>query len=709
MTDGAKLQVITFPSIVELIGASPASERARAGMDRAMRGDESVLIVVEPGLDASPVAHAIHESSPRAHASLIEIDCATADAEMLERRIFGAEAFGGTLLLTNLDDLPAPIQARLARVLRNGHVDPGARRMGAAFDVRVIGSVNGGAEETLVGATPTRDLCDCFKIRLDLPPLRQRRSDIPLLIGCLVGETASAARVPIPTFTREALALLGALPWRRNFDELREVLGVLVRAAVGGAVRLEDVLDHIPLEPATTNHVGTRSLREARMRFERHYIASVLSRHRGRMEDAAKTLGMQRTNLYRKVRQLGIGRRAKLTAVLLLLWPLAASAQIIAPRESAQIEFGPMSLYPSIQIRDAGIDRNVFNDGEHATEDVTFTVVSRALAVMRLGANELMFSTGSDYVWLKDNVSERSNNGVYAARFNLSASRLKPYVGVQWLQTRARSGVEIDTRARRVERMVVAGSAFNLTERSAVTMSVQRDEVNYADNARFRGVRLAEPLSLDRRQYTGGYRYAVTPLTTLFLNGNYHQVVFPDSHVRDLKAYSFTPKVEFAPEAAIRGTFSGGYEVFVPDDPRLEDIRAMVMVGALNWAFGPRTLFDLVLDRNINYSYDDQQPYYLQTGARLTVAQRLVGPVGVQGTAERQHLAYRWRRGVAPAPGVSPDRVDTYDVLVGGVSVRLGQGFTVLVGVEKSLRQSSDDPRQNFRRTRLLSTLTLGR
>jgi DNA-binding NtrC family response regulator len=127
-----------------------------------------------------------------------------------------------------------------------------------------------------------------------------------MLIGCLVGEPASAAGIPVPSFSREALTLLASLPWRGNLDELREALDVLVRAAVGGTVRLEDVLEQIPIEPLGPGQTATRSLREARLSFERHYIASVLSRHRGRMADAAKTLGMQRTNLYRKARQLGI-------------------------------------------------------------------------------------------------------------------------------------------------------------------------------------------------------------------------------------------------------------------------------------------------------------------------------------------------------------------------------------------------------------------
>jgi transcriptional regulator with AAA-type ATPase domain len=708
-TDGAKPQVITFPSIVELVGASTISERARLSIGRAAEGDDPMLIVAEPGLDACAVARAIHESSARAHASFMIIDCASEDAAVLERQIFGAEAFGGTLLLTNLDALPAPVQARLARVLRDGQIETDAQGRGVTFDVRVIGSVSAGVDEPLNDGTLRRDLCARFNIRLDLPPLRQRPADIPLLIGCLVGESAIAARVPIPTFTREALTLLGALPWRRNFEELREVLNLLVRSAAGGVVRLEDVLDHVPLEPITTSQGSTRSLREARLCFERHYIASVLSRHRGRMEDAAKTLGMQRTNLYRKVRQLGIGaRRAKLALLLLLMTPVAANAQIVAPRETAQIEFGPVSLYPSIQIREAGIDRNVFNEGSDTKEDFTFTLASRALGVVRLGANELLFSSGSDYVWLKDNASQRANNATYAFRFNLSASRWKPYVGGQRAQTRARPGVEIDTRARRIEQMAVVGSDFNLTERSAVTMSAQWDESDYGEGERFRGVDLDQALSSVRREYTGGYRYAITPFTTVWISGHFRDVVFPNSHVRDLKSYSLLPRVDFSPEAALRGSFTAGYEVFVPGDEALTELRGLVMSGDLNWAMGERTLFDLIVDRSVNYAYDDLQPYYLQTGARLTVTQRLFGPIGLQGSAERQNLAYRWRRELS-TPVASTDRVDTFNVLSGGVTVNLGQGFSVLIGVEKSLRRSSDDSRQNFDRTRILSTLTLGR
>jgi DNA-binding NtrC family response regulator len=264
-------------------------------------------MVTEPGLDAAAVARVIHDGSSRASAPFTAVDCARSDVARLEHDIFGDGKRGGTLLLTDLEELPTPLQARLARVLRDGQVDVDAFGRGRTFDVRLIAGISGNVDDAVREGTLRRDLCGRFGMRIDVPPLRQRPADIPMLIGCLIGDAASAARIPVPTFAREALTLLSALPWRRNFDELREVLDVLVRAAVGGTVHLEDVLAHIPVEPVTTGQTGARSLREARLSFERHYIASVIHRHRGRMEDAARALGMQRTNLYRKVRQLGLG------------------------------------------------------------------------------------------------------------------------------------------------------------------------------------------------------------------------------------------------------------------------------------------------------------------------------------------------------------------------------------------------------------------
>ncbi len=307
MADGAELYLRnTSPTLVELLGGSAATERARDAFRRAAATVDPAAIVAEPGLDVRAVARAIHDAGARRHGAFAIVDCAIADAAALERQIFSAP-HQGTLALVNIDELPAPLQARLARALRDGQIDVDASGSGVTYDVRVLAAVCGEPDEAIQEGMLRRDLWTRFNLRLDVPPLRQRSADIPLLVGCLVGDAAASARLPVPRFSREALLLLSALPWRRNFDELREVLDVLVRAVVGGVVGLEEVLDHVPLEPVAWSQGNLTNLRDARLSFERHYIAKVLSRHRGRMEDAARSLGMQRTNLYRKVRQLGIG------------------------------------------------------------------------------------------------------------------------------------------------------------------------------------------------------------------------------------------------------------------------------------------------------------------------------------------------------------------------------------------------------------------
>jgi hypothetical protein len=343
----------------------------------------------------------------------------------------------------------------------------------------------------------------------------------------------------------------------------------------------------------------------------------------------------------------------------------------------------------------------------NAQDDFTFTLATRALAVLKLGLNELMFATGSDYVWFKEQVSERSTNASYALRFNLSASRFKPFVGAERVHTRTRPNAEIDARAPRINETVLAGANFNVTERTAISATARYGAERYSHDAEFHGVALYDPLNREAWMYSGGVRYAITPLTTLAVNGNYSADTFPFSPLRNSKSYSVTPVLEFAPEAAIRGTFSAGYQRFSPDSPLFADVNTLILESGLNWALMTRTTFDVSGRRGINYSYQDTEPMYVQTGVRVTVTQRLFGPLSVQGSAERQHLSYRWRIGVPPTPA-SETREDTYDVAGAGVVVDLGRGFTVFAGVENARRRSVENLRQNFERTRFISNINVG-
>jgi Putative beta-barrel porin 2 len=393
----------------------------------------------------------------------------------------------------------------------------------------------------------------------------------------------------------------------------------------------------------------------------------------------------------------------------LLCAPAAAQAQLTAPGEESQIQFGPFSLYPTLVLADAGKDSNVFNDGRDPKEDYTLTVSSKALLVTRLGLNELMFSVGSNYTWFRQYESERSNNATYALRLNLSASRFKPFVGAFHSRVRSRPNQEIDARAWRLDRGATAGSNLTVTERTALTASATIEDSAYDSGQAYRGNDLAESLSRSGRFLSAGVRYSLTPLTTLIVTGNYQDDRFPQSHIRDAKTYSVTPTFEFSPDAIIRGSASVGIAAFRPDHRELPQYTGPVFKGIIGWAFfDSRTSFEVRSARGVSYSYNDAQPYYLNTTNRANVTQKLLGPLELVGGVERGYLSYRWDRGGPVSALPFARHSDVADIMSGGVAAALRHGFKVAVSVEHTRRRSHFDESLNFDRTRLLSTVTLG-
>jgi hypothetical protein len=391
----------------------------------------------------------------------------------------------------------------------------------------------------------------------------------------------------------------------------------------------------------------------------------------------------------------------------ILLAPLAVHAQIQAPRESAPLELGPVSVYPTFQITDAGKDTNVFNDESAAKEDFTFTAASRVIAVTKFGPNELLFMSGQDYVWFQQYASERAANTRYAARLNLTASEFKPYVGLERIHTRVRPNPEIDARALRLEQSAVAGFDWNLADRTAITSSIRIDSFSYDKGQRYKGSNLAEELNRSGHSASLGLRYAITPLTSISFAGEYSEDTFEESHSRDARSYSLAPGVEFSPDAMIRGRFRAGVKKFEPFDKSLASYFGPTFEGSVSWSMFSHTNVTLIGGRNTQYSYRETEPYYIMSGGRLSLSQHLFGPVDFLAATERQHLTYRWHRDSS----ISTDALDPDNTLLEfstGVSVYVGRGFKFSVGAERTTRLSPADPGQNFRRTRLLSSVTIG-
>ena len=206
-------------------------------------------------------------------------------------------------------DLSARTQARLVRVLRDREVFVGDLPDPQPVDIRPIASVDPSVEAALDEGRLRPDLHERLAlIRVDVPALRQRREDIPVLATHFLKDLCKCNAKPIKTLTRPALTLLSALPWRGNAPELRSLLERLILLVPQGLIRLEDVLAHTQLEGSISPSGFEATLRQARARFERDYIAAVLQHQHGRIAEAARVLGIQRTNLYRKMRRLNLMR-----------------------------------------------------------------------------------------------------------------------------------------------------------------------------------------------------------------------------------------------------------------------------------------------------------------------------------------------------------------------------------------------------------------
>ena len=212
--------------------------------------------------------------------------------------------------MQNVADAATQVQARLARVLRDREALLVETGEPIAFDVRPMAGVDPGFDRAVQEGRVRDDLFRRLSvIRIDMPPLRARREDIPALANYFLREICAQLRVPPKTVSRAALSLISALPWPGNAVELRSLLEAVVNGLQGGrGIGLEDLLAHVRLDGGSVGLAGGGTLKQARARFEREYIANILEQHHGRISDAAKALGIQRTNLYRKMRSLRVGQ-----------------------------------------------------------------------------------------------------------------------------------------------------------------------------------------------------------------------------------------------------------------------------------------------------------------------------------------------------------------------------------------------------------------
>jgi two-component system nitrogen regulation response regulator NtrX len=287
-----------------------------------------VLIYGESGTGKELAAHALHALSPRASNPFVEVNCAAISEGLIENELFGhmkgsftlaherkvgkfQKADGGTLFLDEVGDMSLRTQSKVLRVLEDQRFEPVGAAESIQVDVRVVAATNKNLEVEIERGNFREDLFYRLNvIPFHVPPLRERKEDIPALAAYFLEEFARAYGRKPKELTPQALEALAAHHWPGNVRELRNLIERIVILNPQSRIDARHIPLHVARKPAQDRSAERYgSLQDVREAAEREYILKKLEESNGNVSRAAELLGLERSNLYRKMRTLGIAPR----------------------------------------------------------------------------------------------------------------------------------------------------------------------------------------------------------------------------------------------------------------------------------------------------------------------------------------------------------------------------------------------------------------
>jgi len=309
----------------EIIWTSEVMGKIMAQVERVAASESRVCILGETGTGKELIARTLHERSPRAAGPFVTLNCAAVPAELIESELFGHEkgsftgaagrqigkfeqAQRGTIFLDEIGDMPLTMQAKLLRVLEENEVERIGSDKPIAVNVRVLVATHRDLEGLVREGKFRRDLFHrVYVFPLTLPPLRERREDIPAFVEHFTRQICAQNNWKPISFTADAVQLLRAYSWPGNIRELRNVVERLMLLATNDEVTADTVQSTLPSSVGTSaGDVRSGPLADRVQGFERETILAELRRHNYHVTNAAKALGLERSHLYKKAEQLGI-------------------------------------------------------------------------------------------------------------------------------------------------------------------------------------------------------------------------------------------------------------------------------------------------------------------------------------------------------------------------------------------------------------------
>lgn len=391
------------------------------------------------------------------------------------------------------------------------------------------------------------------------------------------------------------------------------------------------------------------------------------------------------------------------------------------PREDARLKLGPFYVSPRIQITEFGVDTNVFNTPIVQLRDFTVTARPSADVWLPIARRGLIKSNvGVDLVWYQQFASERSIDPLVDVRGEAYLRRFTVYVQDAFANTRQRTdNFEIDARSRRLSNTLTAGVDMRLTSKTSLDVYGRWATLEYDADDSFLGGTLAETLNRTTRGVGVVARYRPTVLTTFELLAERFEERFKLSPQRDGDNIRIMPGVVLAPRALVNGHARVGVRHLNPvDETVLPEFRGLVTDFGLAYTLFGSTTIGVSHTRDIRYSFELTQPYYVDTGVGVRLRRAIGRSFDVVVSADRHALAYERLIAQAqpdpepdplsPPQPFAPERVDTVWNYGGSVGYRLGRDGRIGFGVTYWTRESTTNAAREYDGLRFGTTASYG-
>ena len=313
-----------------IVGAAPPIRQVLRDIEKVGATDAPVLITGENGTGKELTAKALHRRSARAEQRFVEVNCAAIPSELIESELFGhvkgsftgavadrtgkfEQAHRGTLFLDEVGDMSLAAQAKVLRALQGGDITPVGGARPVSVDVRVIAATNKDLYDQIDKGDFREDLLHRLNmVTIRVPPLRERREDIPMLVAHFADLTPGSYGVPYKRFSEGALEALVDPDWPGNVRQLKNAVARLMILSGGDAVERRDVDALVRADDAEPGVPGDmmalETLGEFKDAAEKAFIAGKLREHDWNVSEAARRMGMPRSNLYKKIERHGLRR-----------------------------------------------------------------------------------------------------------------------------------------------------------------------------------------------------------------------------------------------------------------------------------------------------------------------------------------------------------------------------------------------------------------